>query len=208
MGLSDAGKAGVALFVGVVQFALFEMIAEFVYPGYSVSANYISDLGPPCSNGVTCPSHTSWYIFDSSIALMGVCVLITAYFLYRYFRWKPITVLVAVAGIGALGVGIFNETAPFMLHDIFSVLTFMGIGLTALVSYRLQRPPLGYFSIILGLVTLVSMVLYVPDYGVSVGGSLGIGPGGLERLIVYPVLLWSIAFSGHLMAMGEPKAQP
>jgi len=204
--LSDAAKAGTSLFIGVVQFAVFEMIAEFVYPNYSVSGNHISDLGPPCSNGTTCPSGTSWMIFDASIAFMGLCVLVSAYFFFRYFRWKPFVSLVGLAGVGALGVGIFNESAPYMLHDIFSLLTFIGIGLTALVSFRLQKPPLGYFSIILGLVTLTSLVLYVPDGGVSMGASIGIGPGGLERMIVYPVLFWSLAFSGQMMAMGEPKA--
>ena len=188
----------------MAQFGIFEMIAEFVYPGYSVSAKYISDLGPPCSNGASCPSSASWLVFDASIAFMGLCVLASAYFLYRYYRWKPITGLVGLAGIGALGVGVFNESAPFMLHDLFSLLTFIGIGLTALVSYRLQKPPLGYFSVILGLVTLVSLVLYVGDAGATVGGDLGIGPGGLERMIVYPVLFWSLAFSGHLMALDEP----
>ena len=181
------------------------MIAEFVYPNYSVSGNYISDLGPPCSNGTACPSGTSWLIFDASISFMGLCILLSAYFLYRYFRWKPVSSLVGLAGAGAVGIGIFNESAPYMLHDIFSLLTFVGIGLSALVSFRLQKSPLGYFSVILGLVTLVSLVLYIPDGGVSGGASLGIGPGGLERMIVYPVLFWSLAFSGQLMALGEPK---
>ena len=204
MALSDANKAGVALFLGVVQFGIFEMVAEFVYPNYSVSANYISDLGPPCSNGTTCPTQTSWIIFDTSIAVMGIAILVSAYFLYRYFQWKPIAGLVGIAGIGAVGVGVFNESAPYSLHDLFSLIVFLGIGLTALVSYRLQKPPLGYFSVILGLVTLVALVLYIPDTGVTVGSDLGIGAGGLERMIVYPVLFWSIAFSGHLMALAEP----
>lgn len=201
LGLTDAGKAGVALFLGVVQFAIFEMIAEFVYPGYSVSAKYISDLGPPCSGGAACPSHISWLIFDPSIAVLGLFVLVSAYFLYRAFRWKPLAGLMGVAGIGALGVGIFNETAPFMLHDIFSLITFIGIGLAAVVSYRFQRAPLSYFAVILGVITLVSLVLYIPGTGTDYGGIFDIGPGGLERMIVYPVLFWSIAFSGHLMAM-------
>jgi hypothetical membrane protein len=203
MRLSDAGKAGLALFLGVVQFGIFEMIAEFVYPGYSVSSNYISDLGPPCSNGAACPSQTSWFIFDASISLMGLCILVSAYYLYRYFRWKPISVLVGIAGFGAVGVGVFNESAPYMLHDIFSLIVFIGIGLAALVSFRLQKAPLGYFAIVLGLITLVSLVLYIPDSGASAGSYLGIGPGGLERLIVYPVLFWSLAFGGHLMAMAD-----
>ena len=206
MGLTDAGKAGLALFFGVVQFGIFEMVAEFVYPGYSVSSNYISDLGPPCSNGATCPSQTSWMIFDVSIAIMGISILIAGLFLYRYFRWRPVAGLVCFAGFGAVGVGVFNESAPFHLHSIFSLITFLGIGLTAISSYRLQKPPLGYFSILLGVVTLVALVLYIPDSGVSAGGTLGIGPGGLERMIVYPVLFWSLAFSGHLMALGESKA--
>jgi len=203
MRLSDAGKAGVALFFGVVQFGIFEMVAEFVYPGYSVSSNYISDLGPPCSNGVSCPSQTSWIVFDVSIIVMGLSILTAAFFLYRYFKWKPITGMVAIAGIGAVGVGVFNESAPFHLHSIFSLITFLGIGLTALMSYRLQKPPMGYFAIILGIITLISLVLYLPDSGVTSGGYLGIGPGGLERMIVYPVLFWSIAFAGHLMSMDD-----
>ena len=203
MGLSEARKAGAVLFFGVVQFGIFEMLAEFVYPGYSVSSNYISDLGPPCPGGTSCASHSSWLIFDTSIAILGLTVLLSAYFLHRSFRWKPFTTMIALAGIGALGVGIFNESAPYDLHGIFSLITFLFIGLSALLSFRLQRPPLSYFAIFLGLLTLVSLVLYVPDSGASLGGALGIGPGGLERLIVYPVLFWSIAFSGHLMAMEE-----
>lgn len=201
MALSDARKAGTVLFLGVVQFALFEMISEFVYPGYSVSSNYISDLGPPCQGGVVCPSQTSWLIFDTSIVIMGLAILVSAYLIYKHFRWRPFAGLIGLAGFGAIGVGVFNETAPYDLHGIFSLITFLGIGLSALMSFRLQKAPLSYFAVFLGLLTLLSLVLYVPDSGVSSGAALGIGPGGLERLIVYPVLFWSLAFAGHLMAV-------
>lgn len=203
LGLNEARKAGAVLFFGVVQFAIFEMVAEFVYPNYSVSGNYISDLGPPCSGGASCASHASWLIFDASIAVLGLSVLLSAYFLQRYFRWRPFTCMIALAGVGALGVGIFNESAPYDLHGLFSLITFLFIGLSAILSFRMQKPPLSYFAIFLGLVTLVSLILFIPDSGVSIGGTLGIGPGGLERLIVFPVLFWSLGFSGHLMAIGE-----
>ena len=28
--------------------------------------------------------------------------------------------------------------------------------------------------------------------------------GGMERMVVYPVLVWSIAFGGHMMALEDP----
>lgn len=199
MGWSDARKAGAVLFFGVAQFALLEMVAEFVYPGYSVSQNRISDLGPPCVGGGGCPSQSSWLLFDASIAVMGVAVILSGLLIQRYFRWKPFTGMILVAGIGAVGVGIFNETAPYDLHGILSLVTFLAIGLSAILSFRLQKAPLSYFAVIMGLLTLAFLVLYVPASG-SEGTAMGIGPGGLERLIVYPVLFWSLGFSGHLMA--------
>ena len=138
--------------------------------------------------------------------MLGVLALVSAYFIHHHFRWRPFSGLILLVGLGALGVGVFNESAPYDLHGLFSLVTFLAIGLAAILSYRLQRKPLGYFSTILGLVSLVSLVIYIPDAGVSAGASLGIGPGGLERLIVYPVLFWSLAFAGHLMALSEPRA--
>lgn len=41
--------AGVLLFAGAVLFLTGMHIAEYLYPGYSVSGNYISDLAPPAA---------------------------------------------------------------------------------------------------------------------------------------------------------------
>lgn len=203
MGLSDAAKAGAALFVGTVQFGIFMILAETVYPGYSVSSNFISDLGPPCPSGIACGSQYSWMIFDTSIILLGILGLVTAYYIQRYFKWKPATGLFVLSAIGLIGVGIFNETAPFDLHGIFSLITFLGIGLAAVVSFWLQKPPLSYFSVILGMVTLIMLIFYLPGTGDDFGNLFGIGPGGLERMIVYPTLLWGVAFGGHLMGLED-----
>jgi hypothetical protein len=56
---------------------------------------------------------------------------------------------------------------------------------------------MSYFSLGAGVMTLVATVLYVN------GIYLGLGPGGMERMVVYPVLLWSIGFGGYLMAIGR-----
>jgi hypothetical protein len=32
---------------------------------------------------------------------------------------------------------------------------------------------------------------------------LGIGPGGMERMIVYPAIIWLVGFSGYLIALSK-----
>jgi hypothetical membrane protein len=214
MAFSNASKAGVALFVGAVQFGISMVIAEIYYSGYgplgvqasgnstgyaySVYNNYISDLGALCRS--SCTAVPSAYLFDTSIVILGLLILVSAYFLQRAYRWKPAAIIIAIGGIGAIGVGLFPETTGIW-HHVFSLITFLFTGLAALVTARFQRKPMFYFSIILGVVTLAALFLYIgSEYA-------GLGPGGMERMIVYPVLLWSIGFGGHLMATDEmPKA--
>jgi len=194
MAISNASKAGVAIFIGGVQFSIFLILAEINYPGYNVSTNYVSDLGATCpSSGACVINEPTSMIFNASIALLGLLILLGAYFLQRAFRLTPATVMVALSGIGALGVGLFPETTG-IVHSIFSLIVFLFAGLAALTTARFQKKPMFYFSIILGVFTLVALLLYVGD------AYLGLGPGGMERMIVYPALVFSIGFGGHMMA--------
>jgi hypothetical membrane protein len=212
MALSNAAKSGVAIFVGAVQFGVLLVVSEIAYSAngtnsfgyangyaYSVATNYVSDLGANCPSSGACYIPPSALLFDSSIALMGLLILLGAYFLHRAFRWMPATVLVALAGVGALGVGLAPETTGIW-HSIFSLIVFLFAGLSAIVTYRYQKKPMAYFSVVLGAMTLIALLLYIPNT------YLGLGPGGMERMIVYPVLLWAIGFGGHLMAL-EDKAR-
>lgn len=200
LGLSNASKAGVAIFVGAVQFSIGLILAEIYYPGYNVSTNYVSDLGATCpSPGGTCViNQPTSMIFNTSIVILGLMILVGAYFLNRAYRWRPATVMISLAGIGAMGVGLFPETTGIW-HSIFSLVVFLFAGLTAIVTARFQKKPMLYFSIILGLVTLIALLLYIP------GEYLGLGPGGMERMVVYPVLVWSLGFGGHMMATDENR---
>ncbi len=191
---SNCSKAGALLFVGSVQFGIFLIVAESLSRTYSVQANYISDLGAlfPASEPV----------FNTSILVFGLFAAFASYFLHRGLRWAPLSVLVLIAAIGMLGVGTFHEGSPFDLHEIFSLVTFLSTGLAAIVAARFEKAPLSYFSVALGVFALVALLLFLPNDG-SFGTSIGIGVGGLERMIVYPVLLWSVAFSGHLIGMPD-----
>ncbi len=190
--------------MGAVQYAIFAILSEVIYAaygtgGYNESTNYISDLGATCPTHGPCYIPPSGYLYDTTIVILGLFILAGAYFLQRAFRYKPATAMIALAGIGAIGVGVFPETTG-IVHGIFSLIVFLFAGLAALVTANFQRKPLFFFSIILGVVTLVALVLYMG------GIYAGLGAGGMERVVVWPVLLWSIGFGGHLMATDDPKA--
>ncbi|MBU3966041.1 MAG: hypothetical protein KKG76_01510 [Euryarchaeota archaeon] len=62
--------SGVLLFTGAVLVIIGIHLAEFLYPGYSVSGNYISDLGATCR--ATCIVYQpSAFIFNSSLIILG-----------------------------------------------------------------------------------------------------------------------------------------
>jgi hypothetical membrane protein len=197
MNYSDRKIAGTILFVGALQFVFGLNVAEDLYPGYSVSMNYISDLGANCD--VTCnivqPSST---IFNSSVFLLGVLVLVATFFIFRAFRTKLLSALLVLAGIGAMGVGVFSETS-LTLHWIFSLIAFLFAGLSAIASYKIEKTPKNCLSLVLGILSLVSLFLFVSGEFLGLGNFLGLGPGGMERLIVYPVMLWAIGLGSYLM---------
>jgi hypothetical membrane protein len=98
MKYSYAKAAGTLVFIGAVQFLLGLIIAEALYPGYSISENYISDLGVGPSAA----------IFNSSVFLLGVMIVIGAYFFWREFDSKLFFIFLVLAGFGAMGGRIFH----------------------------------------------------------------------------------------------------
>jgi len=179
----DYGRlAGSVIFVGAVQFVLALIIAEALYPGYSVADNTISDLGVGPSAA----------IFNSSMLLLGASIVVAAYLIQRRFKSKPFFALLIITGVGAMGVGLFPENVR-PLHTIASLTAFLFEGLSAIASFKLQKPPLSYLAVLLGLTTLAALALY------GSGTYLGLGRGGMERMIAYPALLWGVGFGGHLI---------
>jgi hypothetical membrane protein len=185
----DYGKlAGAIIFVGAVQFLVLLIVAEALYPGYSVSRDFISDLGVG----------SSALIFNSSVFLLGLAIVAGAYFVQRAFHPLTFVILTVLAGIGAMGVGLFPENTG-IAHDIVSLIVFLFGSLSAIASYKLQKPPLSYFAVMLGIMTLVALALFIS------GTYLGLDKGGMERMIAYPVLLWAVGFSGHLIGSSKPN---
>jgi hypothetical membrane protein len=193
---SPIKTAGLLLFVGGTQFILALTVAEALFPGYSVSGNHISDLGANCNPTCTIvqPSAT---IFDVSVFLLGLAGLAAGYLIFTS-RYRLVGTLTILGSLGAMGVGVFPETTGD-LHVLVSFVAFFFTGLAALSSYRIVGPPVSYLSAVLGAVTLVALVLYAG------GVYLGLGPGGMERMVAYPVIIWVTGVGANLMGASSTK---
>jgi len=176
--------AGSLLFVGGVQCVLGIILAEALYPGYNASIQTISSLGVG----------PSALIFNSSVFLIGVLGLVGPYFIHRMFNSNLFTFLLGMTHIGAMGVGLFTEaTSTFTIHSIFSLITYLFGGITAIMSHKLQKQPLSNLSVILGVFSLLAIALLASQT------YLGLGLGGMERMVAYPLLLWEVGFGSHLL---------
>jgi len=189
-------RAGTLIFVGTGQFLFFFVLAEIYYPGYNVSSDVISNLGATCKSGACQFFQPSSGIFNVSISLLGLALFPAAYYLWKASGTKALPVFEALAGVGALGVGVFNESFGGA-HVFFSAFTFVTAGIQSLLVYKVAKPPFSYFAALAGAVTLSATVLYGADI------FLGLGEGGMERMVVYPVLIGGIAFGGYLLGLGE-----
>jgi hypothetical membrane protein len=183
---SDSKVAGVLIFIAASQLIFGVIIAEALYPGYSISTNYISDLGIG-------PSST---VFNASIFLLGLLAIIGMYFFQRAFHFPLVTILFAIAALAAMGVGIFTENSGTM-HTLASIVLFLFSGLSAIFSYKVTKYPFNIIAILLGLTSLLAMILFMGNI------YLGLGAGGMERMIVYPILIWMIGFGSFLIAIPE-----
>jgi len=197
MAYSSGKIAGALFFIAVTQFVLGLIVSEALYSGYSISDNYISDLGVGPSS----------MIFNSSVFLLGLLLIIGTYFLQRAFKaFEVLKVLLVLTAIGAMGVGIFTEDFP-AIHRVVSLIAFLFGGLSAIFSvicsyvhkFKLLETPFSVIAVILGLMSLGALVLFMA------GMNLGLGVGGMERMIVYPLLIWGAGFGGHLIAHPEKR---
>lgn len=180
--------AGAVLLLGIIT-------AEATYPAaYSTGNNAISDLGgtEPPNSVVLQPSAT---VFDATMILAGLLVTFASAFVHRAFGLRSVTIPVVVLGVGATGVGVFPGYTGTP-HAIFALMTFISGGVAALLSARVTRGPLRFVSAALGAIALGALASYVVLGDASPSAVLG--PGGLERWIAYPILLWVTAFGGFV----------
>jgi hypothetical membrane protein len=175
---------GLLMVLGSLELLFLEHLAEILYPGYSVSQNFISDLGVGPE-----PSRT---IFTAALLVFGVLIMASV-----YLRGGPVwevPILVALAGAGTIGVAVFNENWG-NIHLIFAAIAFGTGCLAALVSSRSVMGPLRIVFASLGIIGLTALILQ------GTKTFLGLGEGGMERMIYYPSMFWILAYGVYLLSM-------
>jgi hypothetical membrane protein len=202
--VSRSVPAGAVLLgTGVGQFVVAMALVQLRYPGYSLLANYISDLG----NTSLSPWHV---VFNVSIAILGGFSIVGILLSWSGFprggsRVVGLSLLLVASGAAAL-VGQFPENVNPPVHDAVSLLVFAPGGLALLILAAGMSADTRWaggrtFSALLGAVTLLSLAYYVPTQAANTTWY----PGLVERLIVAPILLWGFGVAVHL---GRMRAGP
>jgi hypothetical membrane protein len=177
--------AGMLIFIGSTFFLFGIIISEAMYPGYHVT-QMISDLGV---------GPTAW-LFNSTIFIFGISIIISAYLLLNIGTNRYFTLLLGLAGLGAVLVGLIPETLGTP-HAIAAVMVFLFGGFCAIAGYKVFRGPFSALSPIFGTITLVAAILFASQR------YIGLGMGGMERMITFPLIIWTLGAGAYLMSPGK-----
>lgn len=194
-------RIGAIFYVSTLQYFLVQLLVSLRWsPPYSLSRNTISDLGnTSCGRFndrfVCSPLHS---LMNVSFVLLGLAMIGGSLLVCRY---RPTTkfqtvgfISVAIGGVGAVMVGFFPENTIPALHGIGASLPFLlgNIGLL-IVGLSLGGPaPLRVYTVLSGLVALIFLIFYATSH------FLGLGEGGIERVVAYPQTAWLIVFGTYL----------
>jgi hypothetical membrane protein len=192
--------SGLLMFIGAVQWFFVILLAEGLHPGYNSATHYVSSLGV----GVTA------LFYNTSVILLGLTTVVGTYLLHGSHSSRAFTILLSISGLATLGVGIFPENVR-PIHGIVTPIALIFGGLSAIWSYRIQTSPLRYIAVLLGAGSIFAGFLFNPYLGLpreSLDTFLGLGKGTMERLIIYPILLWIIGFGSSLTerASEQPRS--
>jgi hypothetical membrane protein len=191
---------GPAVLISSVLYFAAQVAAAWVWnPPYSVVTDTISDLGR-----TTSPRHA---LMNAAFVLLGVVMALGSLLIYQEFRNATVVQqrgalvgfsVMALAGVGAILVGVFPENTNHAVHLTGAALAIGG-GIVAIfvLGWMLELPVrLRTFTRFWAPVAMAALVLF------ACHRDFGLGAGTMERIAAYPVTIWLIAFGLH-MARGH-----
>ena len=194
--VADLPLAGLSLVALAALFLTVLMVGASIAPGYDVAGGAISDLGVIAETRL---------LFNASLLIVGLLNVVAGILLYRRHARAWILVLFAIAGIGAMGAGLVPLDGGG-LHGLFALAAFVAINLEACAMATAVTGPMRAISLVAGVIGLAFVVLMIIGDAGSPSVFGPIGHGGAERMIVYPAMLWALAFGGYLMAAPAPES--
>jgi hypothetical membrane protein len=206
---------GSVLWTLCLPYVIAEAIAISGWPGsYSLRENYISDLGaahcgasaggPVGAQSVICsPLHL---LMNASFLLQGLLIVFGALLVRPSFPkrglWAAAMRLIGVAGVGVFVVGLAPEDVAPKLHFVGAVanlvccnagMAAMGI---AMLHWKEPAYAMGLIALAAGMTGLFGFAF------LAVGVYLGLGVGGMERVVAYPFPLWLASVGILLLRRG------
>lgn len=192
----DTRLAG-ALFIALgAAFLAGIMLAASMAPGYDYQTAAISDLGVI---GATAA------LFNPLLIVVGALNMAGGYLFYRGHRRPWLLAIYLVGGVGAIGAGV-NPLSTGDVHSLFALGAFLFFNIEAIGSATVTAGPMKGISLVAGALGLVYTVIMLVGDGGNPAAFGPIGHGGSERMIVYPVMLWLLAFGGYLLSNVTEKA--
>ena len=195
MGVLRSPRLGPVLYVASIQYFLAQvLVASRWSQPYSVVRNTISDLGntacrPYGGRFVCSPLHG---VMNASFIVLGVVMVLGSVLVRRRVSAGPAATaglaLMVAAGMGVVLVGAFPENSVPALHGTGAGLFFV-LGNAGLIILGLARDlpaPWRVYSLASGILALAALGCFVTRQ------YLGLGEGGMERVVAYPQTVWLI----------------
>ena len=177
--------AGVTIVMGIIT-------AEALYTAPYNARMEISDLGASETGVILQPSAA---IFNATMLVAGALIITGTWFAHRALHRRAVTIPTGLLGIGVLGVGIFPGNIHPQ-HPLFAHTAFLAGGLAVLLSAKVTPQPLRAIFAVMGAISLAFTLSSV--FLLEWGPFARLDLGGVERWMVYPVLLWLVGFGGYL----------
>ncbi len=201
-------KLGPILFISGIQYFLAQLIVgQRFTPPYSLERNTISDLGnTSCAvlnSRMACsPLHS---LMNVSFFILGLAMITGSLLLYNQLDMSKSSrvgfSLFGIGGLGVLLVALFPENTVPTLHGIGASLPFLlgNAGLVVISCTSDLSRSLRLYTRLSGVVALIALIIY------SSGHFIGLGEGGIERVVAYPQTVWMVVIGVSLLINEKKK---
>jgi hypothetical membrane protein len=194
---------GPVLYVTSIQYFVSQLFVALRWrPPYSLSRNTISDLGnTACGTWdgryVCSPLHS---LMNASFVVLGITMTLGSVLICRYLATSRSAAAgfaaMSISGAGVIMVGLFPENSVATLHELGAAIPFvLGNASLIILAAFLEIPAvLRVYSLLSGVLALLGLAAYTSSH------YLGLGEGGMERVVAYPQTVFLVVIGFYLAA--------